>query len=659
MKSFKIRHWDIKEAALEHFFYLIEGEDEGIIASNSVFRKNWDRIIYLSTLFTLIVEPFVASFQADEQGAVYTILSYLVDLLFVVNIVLNFQTSYIDQDRKIEIFDQSEITDNYMRGWFIVDLLGALPGFAFYPFSIFGSAVSLLLSQHRLLRCFYLFRLEFFDLNAMSSCFKLVQMLAIMFLSSHWFTCVWYSIVKSQTGEDTWLHAQGLADKSTASRYISILYASLGMLTGDNINPVTDFEKQVAMLSSVFASILEGAIFGNIALIIQRVNAAAIQREERLENIGMAMRMLKLPDALQQRIIYYHRYCYEHQLGDAYDDFIGKLSTPLQLEVGVYRHLELLKKSWLFEKCEPAILLQVVSRLVDSTFLPGDYILRINEKASEMYLIVKGKCAVIDSSDENNMVRELVEGAYFGEVALLLNQTRTASVRAITYCTLAKLTKDAFDEISEQFPEYAKYMAQGLKQYEQPESKDQTGKPSVRSKGFTDQTRKSMMVLAAAASDHTMTFKRVSSQEMERSRSPSPLDVDFLVGPPSSTRLSPIEEPSMHSVEIQNIQTRLESVESKITKMQQSVDRVLLLLERRQQPLQPSPTVSPVRDATGHRFSFASDASAVQPNASAVSASWPALEQKTDSISWLTIAVAVIAALLVSQLSPFASMLSS
>ena len=66
---------------------------------------------------------------------------------------------------------------------------------------------------------------------------------------------------------------------------------------------------------------------------------------------------------------------------------------------------------------------------------------------SEMFFIVKGKCEVLN--EKNYPVAILRSGQYFGEIALIKEQTRMATIRAATFCILGKLTKQRFEETIE------------------------------------------------------------------------------------------------------------------------------------------------------------------------------------------------------------------
>ena len=71
-----------------------------------------------------------------------------------------------------------------------------------------------------------------------------------------------------------------------------------------------------------------------------------------------------------------------------------------------------------------------------------------------MYFIANGECEVIvkDILDTDEWTAFLKSGSHFGEIALVYNIPRTASVMALNHWTLAKLNKAHFDELIVNFP---------------------------------------------------------------------------------------------------------------------------------------------------------------------------------------------------------------
>lgn len=72
------------------------------------------------------------------------------------------------------------------------------------------------------------------------------------------------------------------------------------------------------------------------------------------------------------------------------------------------------------------------------TFLAGDIVIGEGERGDALYIITHGVVAVIK---EHTVVAELKDGDFFGEMALLGDQVRTATVKAKTPSTLLRLRR--------------------------------------------------------------------------------------------------------------------------------------------------------------------------------------------------------------------------
>eukprot|EP00003_Mantamonas_plastica_P003784 TRINITY_DN1296_c1_g1_i1.p1 TRINITY_DN1296_c1_g1~~TRINITY_DN1296_c1_g1_i1.p1 ORF type:complete len:1067 (-),score=428.08 TRINITY_DN1296_c1_g1_i1:27-3227(-) len=81
----------------------------------------------------------------------------------------------------------------------------------------------------------------------------------------------------------------------------------------------------------------------------------------------------------------------------------------------------------------------------------NEFVIRKGEEADEMYFLTMGTVDVLDG--KGNVLTTLGSGTFFGEIALLFETTRTVSVRAKEICTAFSLSRDAFDEVLERFPE--------------------------------------------------------------------------------------------------------------------------------------------------------------------------------------------------------------
>jgi len=59
------------------------------------------------------------------------------------------------------------------------------------------------------------------------------------------------------------------------------------------------------------------------------------------------------------------------------------------------------------------------------------------------------------TKDGSVVYATLTDGDFFGEIALVLNQTRTACVRTVSYCDLYRLDKEMFDRVLAHYPNIA------------------------------------------------------------------------------------------------------------------------------------------------------------------------------------------------------------
>jgi ATP-binding cassette subfamily B protein len=110
----------------------------------------------------------------------------------------------------------------------------------------------------------------------------------------------------------------------------------------------------------------------------------------------------------------------------------------------------------------------MIDKLVPVGFSKGGLIIHQGDDAGPMYVLEKGRARAF-SGDGNGHERNLAfyrEGDFFGELSILNNARRAASVEAFTDCQLLALEPEAVLDLRSRFPEFDKLLSERLSMYE-------------------------------------------------------------------------------------------------------------------------------------------------------------------------------------------------
>jgi putative peptide zinc metalloprotease protein len=124
-----------------------------------------------------------------------------------------------------------------------------------------------------------------------------------------------------------------------------------------------------------------------------------------------------------------------------------------------------LKRVPLFETCSDDELDVVANALQTEHFARGEVILRQGDPGDKFYIVEHGKATVWQTGVDGieRKVDEKGAGQYFGEVALVSQAPRNATVRAETPLTLFSLGQADFDQLVRQYVDFAHNMDRDVK----------------------------------------------------------------------------------------------------------------------------------------------------------------------------------------------------
>ena len=221
-----------------------------------------------------------------------------------------------------------------------------------------------------------------------------------------------------------------------------------------DITPSTNLETLYTMMVMMMGVAVYGYVIGSVASILSKIDPARTRHREIVEKITAFMRYRQIPIRLQRRILDYYEYLWTKRLGYNEAAAVASLPPTLRAEVSLVLNQEIIEKVPLFAGASDDFIRSIAVKMHPRIYLPDDYIIRASEIGDEMYFISRGKVEVI-SPDGSTIYATLSGGDFFGEMALLYDQPRTANVRSVSYCDLYTLNKNDFKSILALHPEVA------------------------------------------------------------------------------------------------------------------------------------------------------------------------------------------------------------
>jgi hypothetical protein len=396
----------------------------------------WDLLITATMAFVAIEVPehFVLEYNITAHPVVY----WLVTLVLCVDVFVQWYRMVPQLVSPAENSRRWVIAPDI--GWLIVDLMAAIP-FRVLP----GGELFELLRLLKLARIAQFMRRWQRQAVQNAQILRLVFFVCWLFITAHWLACGWLAIGGIDMEADDF------------SKYLRALYwciTTLATVGYGDIVPKTNLQTVYTMVVMLLGVGVYGYVIGNVTTLVANMDLAKTHYREKMERLAAFMRYRNIPPTLQRRLRDYYAYLWENRLGYDESSVLADLPDSLRTEVAVFLRRDFIERAPLFQGASHELVREMALQLRPVVFTPGDFIFRAGQYGYNMYFISRGTVEIIDP-DGTTVIATLTDGQFFGELALLFSQPRTASVRAVDYCDLYTLDKDTFDQVLTRYPEFA------------------------------------------------------------------------------------------------------------------------------------------------------------------------------------------------------------
>eukprot|EP00033_Pygsuia_biforma_P006089 GCRY01006764.1.p1 GENE.GCRY01006764.1~~GCRY01006764.1.p1 ORF type:complete len:439 (-),score=150.02 GCRY01006764.1:91-1407(-) len=94
----------------------------------------------------------------------------------------------------------------------------------------------------------------------------------------------------------------------------------------------------------------------------------------------------------------------------------------------------------------------LANKLKLKVYPPKSYVIKLGGDGDAMYFLLRGTVEVVIAGGK--VVAQMYKGSFFGEMALITGEKRTASIRCRSMCDIFILTKKQFRKVMRKFPQY-------------------------------------------------------------------------------------------------------------------------------------------------------------------------------------------------------------
>ena len=317
-------------------------EITGYINPNSKFKFFFDIIIFLFSFYYIIFFPIILCYYpilSSDFKSWYLMINIIIDLFYIIDLIIGFFTAYYDIE-EIFIKKLTEISVNYLSGWFLIDLLSAIPFNTIFAITNRKNKYMVTYTElFKLTELFESFRImkiyksylnneltHFIkkNINKIDYLQKSIEIsifIAIVVLHVHYLTCV--NIFLSNLQYPNWITVQNLQDSTKFDIYIASFYYVFATVTtvgyGDIVS-INIYERFYNLILLVVGIGIYSYSVSALSNYVQQVDRKTLDYQEKSDTLEqIRINHEKMPNELYEKIARFLKYQLENESIDQHE----------------------------------------------------------------------------------------------------------------------------------------------------------------------------------------------------------------------------------------------------------------------------------------------------------------------------------------------------
>ncbi|EAZ30865.1 hypothetical protein OsJ_14938 [Oryza sativa Japonica Group] len=435
-----------------------------VIHPNGRWYRIWANMMFLWSIYSTFFTPFEFSFFRGLPDQLLDL--ECVQLVFLADVAVHFFLAYRDPHTYRMVHDKRHIALRYIKGSFALDVLGCFPWDAIYKVTGRVEAVRWLVwvRLYRGRKVMAFFKRVEKDIRVSYLLTRIVKLITVELYCTHTAACGFYylatTLPPAREG-GTWIGSLSLGDAryinfrevDLLTRYVTSLYlaivtmATVGGSGYGDIHAVNTREMAFTVVYISFSIVLSAYLIGNMTALI--VKGSRTERfRDRMTDLIRYMNRNRLGSAIRSQVKDHLMLQYE----SSYTRdrvIVDDIPVAVRSKMSQTLYLDMVSRVGLFRGCSDDFLSQIVLKLHEEFFLPGEVILEQGTVVDQIYIVAHGCLEEVANGEDGSeeIISELRPYGIVGDVAVICNIPQPYTVRVCELCSLLRIDKQSLTSI--------------------------------------------------------------------------------------------------------------------------------------------------------------------------------------------------------------------
>ncbi|XP_042037433.1 potassium channel SKOR-like isoform X2 [Salvia splendens] len=406
-------------------------------------------VVLASAVYSLLVTPLEFGFFRGLHG-ILLVLDIIVHGLTFVDIMIKFIVPYPDYFDQM-VYDHRLIALRYIKSYFLLDLVSCVPwGIIYKAFRRRkGAEVVRCLIWTRLIRVHRLFEFSQRMENKIVKHYiisRIVKLILCQLYSTHIAGCIFYYLANVIRGDETWIDNLATNNKKFLhfremhlwTQYVTSVYFCVVTSSTVGFGDIHPVNRREITLTSIYITfnVIFGVYFtGCISALVVKTSKKLIYMTS-MDDLHKFTKIYRLGRQPYLRIKQHLRLEYER--GYSNTDLLKDIPVSVRAEICRRLYRPCLDNNSIFNDCSEDFKNQIVTRVHEELFYPGEVIIeRENFMDQDSAIEVDGPTLALNPNSS------------FGEISVLCNIPQPSTVSVREECRLMRIDKQSFCSILE------------------------------------------------------------------------------------------------------------------------------------------------------------------------------------------------------------------